>query len=101
MSTKVADIIDRVATVEEWQLVHHSSNSVEPLSETVASALEGIIEGDEMTPLYHHIDPDALDGLFRPKYDGTSRDGYVSFNVAEYEFFVFSSGDILVYSPDT
>lgn len=47
--------------------------------------------------LYDSIDPDALDALFRDKYDGTPRSGgHVTFQLYGYEVTVHSDGGLSI-----
>ncbi|WP_227355772.1 HalOD1 output domain-containing protein [Haladaptatus salinisoli] len=50
---------------------------------------------DDLEPIYQSINPDALDSLFTPLTDGTSRaDGHVSFAYCGYHVTITSDGTI-------
>jgi hypothetical protein len=52
---------------------------------------------EKMTPLQESIDPDALDAIFGPRPDGTSRtDLSVTFQFEGYEVTVESDGTIIL-----
>lgn len=85
-------------TVHDW-------NGRETLSDTVVVAVAeaaGVDPIDLSTPLIESVDPDALDGLFRPRRDGSPReaDGRAIFTTNGYEVEVHSDGQVLVYGPD-
>ncbi len=61
---------------------------------TVVADAQGQSE-DDLTPLYDVIDPEALDALFAPLVDGTTRThGSVSFHYAGYWVTVSSEGAV-------
>ena len=50
--------------------------------------------------LNDHVDPDALDRLFKPKDDGTFRmNGHLSFTIWGYQATVYSDGQIAIVPP--
>ncbi|RBI58777.1 hypothetical protein DMJ13_25880 [halophilic archaeon] len=55
-----------------------------------------------LDPLYEVINPEALENLFAPQFDGTSRtDGRVEFAYSGYRVTVTSDGDIQSTPLDT
>lgn len=71
----------------------------EPVSDTVVKAVaaaESVCPA-QLEPLYDHVDPEALDGLFEPTRTGT-RDsfGHTSFSYAGYLVTVHSDGEVTV-----
>ncbi|WP_433634804.1 HalOD1 output domain-containing protein [Halomicrococcus sp. NG-SE-24] len=53
------------------------------------------VDSTSLEPLYEAIDPDALEDLFAPHFDGTSRTtGRVVFAYSGYRVTVTSDGDI-------
>ncbi len=81
----------------------HDTDSAATLSTTVIHALAdcmGVDVTDGNLSLYDSIDPDALDTLFRPRYDGTPRSaGMLTFFVHDYRVTVHSDGNILIEPP--
>ena len=71
------------------------------VSAAVISAVADAVDQNPtelQTRLYDSIDPDALDSLFRDKYDGTPRTGgHVTFTMYGYEVTVYSDGGISIY----
>ena len=69
-------------------------------SETVIHAVAEAADVDplELDPLHSTIDPDALDALFAPKYNGQPRDGdlQLTFSMAGYKVIVWSYGRVSV-----
>ncbi|GAA0250177.1 HalOD1 output domain-containing protein [Haladaptatus pallidirubidus] len=54
---------------------------------------------DDLEPLYNVVNPEALDELFAPQADGTTRaDGSVSFQYAGYRVTVSSEGNVSLES---
>jgi arginase family enzyme len=77
------------------------SVSGETLGEPSTSqrVIEAVAEttGDDLTevgPLYHTIDPDALDRLFSPTRGGTRTGGYVEFEFAGCQVVVRGDGEV-------
>lgn len=64
------------------------------------AVLEAVAEREDtnvtdLPPLHNTIDSEALDKLFRPKYDGTPREGgYVAFIYAGYWVTVYHDGSV-------
>ena len=57
---------------------------------------------DDLEPLYNVINPEALDELFAPQADGTTRSqGSVSFQYAGYQVTVSSEGDVSLEIDDS
>lgn len=77
---------------------------VEP--STSQRVIEAVAEttGDDLTevgPLYHAIDPDALDRLFEPTGGSSRTGGYVEFEFAGCEIVVRGNGEIEVTERET
>lgn len=73
-------------------------------SVAVVEAVADTIDCDpyDVPPLYEIVDPDALDALFSPKYDGTPREaGMIVFTLAGCEVTVFDYGRVTVRRIDT
>lgn len=92
-----AAISDRVE--EEYQF-YHDMESGGSLSTTIVSALleiEDVEVSDLGFALEDYVDTDALDSLFAPKMDGTSREGTrIEFTVPGYDITVDSEGHISI-----
>lgn len=75
------------------------------LSTTVATLLAERLDAEVdacWNALYDSIDPEALDALFRPRWDGTPRrGGTLSFAVAAHLVTVRSDGHVLVEPSST
>lgn len=80
--------------------VTHDPDGPATLSTTVVHALAdclGVDVTDATFTLYDSIDPDALDAIFRPRYDGAARTGgHVSFVVQRHYVTVYADGEILI-----
>ncbi|MFP8954288.1 HalOD1 output domain-containing protein [Natrialbaceae archaeon A-arb3/5] len=80
------------------------TDSTQSLSFEVIAAIaekEGVdptdIEPPEYQSLYDAINPEALDSLFAPRVDGTTRtNGRVEFTFCEYHISVTSDGNVVV-----
>jgi len=72
-----------------------------PASETVVMTVAAVTGTDptSLPPLYHAIDPDALDSLFSSPRDVGDRVGRTTFQYAGCAVTVASDGDVLV-EPD-
>ena len=85
--------------------VHHDFDGVATVTETVVHALSdvtGVDVTDTDFALYDYVDPDALNRLFAPKSDGTSRvNGHVSFTVMGYQTTIYASGQITIVPVGT
>ncbi|SFB80188.1 hypothetical protein SAMN05444422_10288 [Halobiforma haloterrestris] len=83
--------------------VTHDPDGPATLSTTVVHALAdcmGVDPTDGRISLYEAVDPDALDKLFRPRYDGTARTrGQVSFVVSGYRVTIEADGDVVIEPP--
>ncbi|WP_254525326.1 HalOD1 output domain-containing protein [Natrinema caseinilyticum] len=81
----------------------HDPTGPATLSTTVVHALAdcmGVDVTDSRVSLYETVDPDALDDLFRPRYDGTPRaGGTLSFHVHGHYVRVSGAGEILIEPP--
>lgn len=71
-------------------------------SERVIDAVADATDSDptEVGPLYHAVDPDALDRLFAPTHGGASRAGHVQFTFGGCEVVVHGDGEIEVERLD-
>ncbi|WP_227378585.1 HalOD1 output domain-containing protein [Haladaptatus halobius] len=70
-----------------------------PLTERIVAAVADAAECSryELAPLYEVVDPDAVDRLFAPTYEGNIRsDGQIQFVYAGYEVVAYSTGDVTV-----
>lgn len=66
-----------------------------------ATADQSEIDIEALPPLYDTINPDALDALFAPRFDGTPRgDGQTTFDYAGYVVTVYSDGDVEIGEGD-
>lgn len=78
--------------------VDHQFDEPAHLTTTLAHALSdvsGIDVSAVQAALWDHVDPRALDRIFRPKPDGTARGGSsISFTVYGYHVTVFGTGRI-------
>lgn len=86
-----------------YRTVHDPDGSA-TLSTTVIHALAdcmGVDVTDSRLSLYDAVDPDALDALFRPRYDGTPRTGgRLSFVVNDHYVTIETDGEILIEPPE-
>ncbi|MFH5798898.1 HalOD1 output domain-containing protein [Haladaptatus sp. CMAA 1911] len=73
---------------------------VQTIVETFSSA-SGLAP-EELPPLHHVVDVDALESIFGPRCDGQLRSvtGEVSFNYQDHEVVVKSHGRVLVHRAD-
>lgn len=75
----------------------HDFESRRALSTTVIEAIEEVtdVEGPSSRVLADVIDPDCLDGLFRPVRHRTDRDnGEIEFPLDTYRITVYATGEI-------
>jgi len=81
----------------------HDPDGPATLSTTVVHALADCMGKDPTTgriSLYDAVDPDALNSIFRPRYDGTPRTGgRLSFVVDDHRVTVSGDGEILIEPP--
>ncbi|QSX00053.1 HalOD1 output domain-containing protein [Haloterrigena alkaliphila] len=81
----------------------HDPDGPATLSTTVVHALADCLDVDVTegrVTLYDAVDPDALDGLFRPRHDGRRRSGgTLAFTVRDHYVTVGSDGEILIEPP--
>lgn len=85
-----------------YTFTHDFDGSAE-LTTTLAHAISdvtGVDVTDTAFTLSDHVDPEALDRLFKPSSEGTSQiDGQFSFIVWEYRVTVYSDGQITIVPP--
>lgn len=85
--------------------VYHDFGSDTTLTTTILELLEQISEGNpkQNGALNDYVDPDALDALFQPKFDGSPRDssGYVTLTVFGYDLVVHSDGHVVGFEAET
>lgn len=83
--------------------VQHDFDGPAKLTTTLAHAISdvsGINVTDTGFQLNDHVDPEALDRLFKPKSDGTARmNGQLSFTIWGYQVTVYSDGQIAIVPP--
>lgn len=83
--------------------VKHDFEGSAKLTTTLAHALSdvsGIDVTDTGFTLYDHVEPDALDQLFKPTKDGHPRmNGMLTFTVWGYQATVYSDGQIAIRPP--
>ena len=81
----------------------HDPDGPAALSTTVVHALADCMGVDPTAgeiSLYDAVDPDALDALFRPKYDGTPRTGgRLAFVVDDHRVTITGGGEIVIEPP--
>jgi hypothetical protein len=84
--------------------VKHDFGGAAELTTTLAHAISdvtGVDVTDSGFTLNDHVDPEALDQLFKPRDDGTPRvDGHLSFAVWGYQVTVYSDGQIAIVPPN-
>lgn len=84
-------------------VVQHDFDGSAKLTTTLVHALSdvtGIDVTDAGFTLSDHVDPDALDRLFRPRDDDTPRlNGHLAFTVWGYQVTVYSDGQITIVPP--
>lgn len=91
---------ERVMAAEDEPEVYRTTHDFEgrrALSTTVIEAIEEAVdvEGPSSRVLADVIDPDCLDGLFRPVRHRTDRDnGVVRFPLEEHRITVYATGEI-------
>lgn len=74
------------------------------LSERVVTTVADAkgVDVAELEPLYHHVDPDALNQLFRPTVRGAERPGgSVTFTLDGVQVTVTSEGECFATPPST
>lgn len=80
--------------------VQHDWDDDEPLGMVVVGAVATVAETDplEIEPLGASLDPDALDDLFTPRSNGSTRDeGEVAFSVADHRVVVSATGEVEIH----
>lgn len=77
--------------------VHNPGESVSTALIDRVASVDGV-HAEELAPLAHSINPDALDAIFAPRLNGELRDttGHVAFEYEGYEIEVSSEGTITV-----
>jgi len=84
--------------------VYHRADGDATLTESVIGALaevEGVDPLELSAPLHDSIDPDALNQIFAPRYDGTPRmGGTIEFANSGHRVVVTSDGEITVHAND-
>ena len=87
---------------QTYYITHDFEGSAE-LTTTLAHAISdvtGIDVTDTGFTLNDHVDPEALDSLFKPRDDGTRRiNGQLSFTIWGYQVTVYSDGQIAIVPP--
>jgi hypothetical protein len=81
----------------------HDFDGEARLTTTLVHALSDV-SGHDVTDaeftLHDHVDPDALDLLFKPREDGTERmNGHLRFTVRGHEVTIYSNGQIAIVPP--
>lgn len=97
-ANNVPSVTCRDPSIPEYR-VHHDFESRYELSTTLVMALEEIADAEKplAQALSSVIDPDCLNGLFRPVHHRTDREeGHVRFPIDEYEVTVHATGDIVI-----
>jgi len=88
--------------VQTYYVKHDFEGSAE-LTTTLAHAISdvtGVDVTDTGFTLNDHVDPEALDRLFKPQDDGTPRvDGHLSFTIWHHRVTVYSDGQIAIVPP--
>jgi len=81
----------------------HDFEGPSKLSTTVVHAVAEVANvdiTDTESTLFQHVDPDALDQLFRPAGQGVERtDGHVHLDIWGYDVAVYGDGQIVIASP--
>lgn len=75
----------------------HDFESRHELTTTIIEAIEEAadVDGPSSRVLADVVDPDCLDGLFRPVHHRTDRDnGKVQFPLGEYRITVYATGEV-------
>jgi len=85
---------------EQRYVVHHDFDGTAEFTTTIVHAISdvtGVDPSDAGIRLYDHVDPDALNRLFKPKSDGSPRlDCTLTFSVWGCWVSIHSSGRITV-----
>ncbi len=93
----------RRSSPAEYRVVH-DPESAAAVSTTVVHALADVM-GVDVTDagfvLYDSVDPDALDRIFSEPREGVRRaPGHVAFLARDHRVTVYSTGQIVITSPD-
>lgn len=100
-----ADVIDEVVPVDGEYDVHVAHHDVEKngLTVTLSLALAEVtdLSPTELIPLFpKHIDPDALDRMFRPRPNGELREGGpMHLTIEGYDIEIYNTGRIEIRAP--
>lgn len=90
--------LEKLAQQRQRYVVFHEFGDTTELSTTLVHAISdvtGIDVTDTEHTLYEYFDPEALDNLFRPKYDGALRArGQYEFTIWGCRVTIRSSGEI-------
>lgn len=80
--------------------LHHDWDRDTDVNMTILEAVSEATDTDliDLPSLYEHIDPDALDSVFRHSSGTRQAEGSVSFEFAGHPITVHSSGEIVVYA---
>lgn len=83
-------------------VAHHDfDDSTSELTVTIVDAVAsavGVSPTEVVPRVDEHVDPDALDRLFRPRPDGTPREGRLVFELLDCRVAVDGDGAVLVYT---
>lgn len=75
----------------------------DPAAELTVTVVDAVSEAAGVSPtevvpcVNDHVDPDALDRLFRPRPDGTPRQGRLTIELMGCRVDIVSDGTVLVY----
>lgn len=83
--------------------VTHDFEGAATVTTTLAHAMAditGVDVTDSEFCLHDHVDPDALDRIFRPKSDGSPRtNGHLNLSIWGHQITVYSTGQIAITVP--
>ena len=105
MSSSHDDFVPEREGYDSETETYHVRDALErpqPISVTVVQTVAAVTgtEPEDVEPLYDVIDPNALDALFRPVSEGSSRrTASVSFTLHGLDVTVHASGEIVVAVP--
>ncbi|MFC7143001.1 HalOD1 output domain-containing protein [Halosimplex aquaticum] len=92
----------RAGDAQTYYVKHDFEGSAE-LTTTLAHAISdvtGVDVTDTGFTLNDHVDPEAMDRLFKPKDDGSPRiNGHLSFTIWGHQVTVYSDGQIAIVPP--
>lgn len=89
----------------EGNHVYHDFDDDTALTSTILELIDQLSDEDDPElngSLNDYVDPDALNALFQPRFDGTPREGsgQVSLSVFGFDIVVHSDGHVVVYEPE-